>query len=294
MLSAASHIPFSIVIPSHRRADLLRICLTSVTRHAPAGTEIIVVDDGSDDARISETALGFNGVRVLRHVRRKGFCSAANRGVEASRGEVVELLNDDTQVAPDWALSALRCFDDARIGAVAPLVLKGNPDSRCVTIDSAGDEYDIGGFAWKRGHGEHLSSRHLQPRLVSCASGSSVFLRRSAVLETGLFPEHFGAYFEDVDLSLRLRKAGYLIKYEPSSRVWHQCSGSHGKPRRRLTEQQSRNEEWLFWRNLDRAHRGRAVFRHLAVLLGKSIRRVREGKLMPFLMGRLRSIHEAL
>src|SRR5262249_28092645 len=90
----------SIVIPSRQRVDLLRYCLTSVVQNAPPATEIIVVDDGSDGAAVSLTALDFPGVRVVRLPRSRGFCFAANRGIEAASGPFIQLLNDDTQVSP--------------------------------------------------------------------------------------------------------------------------------------------------------------------------------------------------
>ncbi len=281
---------FSIVIPSRQRADLLRLCLASVVRHAPRSTEIVVVDDGSAGAIISLTALDFPGVRVVRLPRSRGFCVAANRGIEAARGQFIELLNDDTQVAPGWAEAALSAFEDPRVGAVAPLVLRGEPGEPAPLIDSAGDDYDDGGFAWKIGRGQVPRGEWLQPAIVRAASGSSVVLRRAALAQTGLFPERFGAYFEDVDLSLRLAAAGWTIRYEPAARVWHRGGSSYGRPARRLVEWQSRNEEWLFWRNLDRRRPWPALVRHLAVLAGKAVRRTREGTLLPFLFGRLRAL----
>jgi GT2 family glycosyltransferase len=292
MLAPVATPSLSIVIPSHRRHDLLRRCLQSVTRFAPADAEILVVDDGSADSIISMTALDFPGVRVLRNSRSRGFCAAANRGIEATRGPIIELLNDDTQVSAGWAEAAQRCFDDPAVGAVAPLVFLGVPENVLPIIDSAGDGYDIGGFAWKRGHRQPLRAEFLVSRTVAGASGSSIFLRRSALAETGLFPEHFGAYFEDVDLSLRLNAAGHRIVYEPASRIWHQCGSSYGRAGRLLVEKQSCNEERLFWRNVDRAQLWRPVSRHIAVLAGKAIRRWREGHLLPFIMGRLRVMTE--
>ncbi|MBI3821216.1 MAG: glycosyltransferase, partial [Planctomycetes bacterium] len=144
----------SIVIPTHNRTDLLRACLQAVKRHAPAGTEIIVVDDASPDAAASDVAHAA-GARVVRLRRQRGFAIAANAGIRASRGDIVEMLNDDTEVQAGWADAALRWFDDPAVGAVAPLVLIW-PDGR--RIDSAGDRYYIGGIAGKRGHGVRLPS----------------------------------------------------------------------------------------------------------------------------------------
>ena len=176
------------------------------------------------------------------------------------------------------------------VAAVAPLVLAWPGDS--ARIDSAGDRYYLGGIAGKRGHGETLSATHLQRRPVFGASGSSAFYRRDVLLQVGAFPEEFGAYFEDVDLSFRLRAAGYEIVFEPESRVLHRISASYGRPQRRLLEQQSRNEERVFWRNIPGHLMPRAIPAHVAVLLAKAWRRWQEGALAPFVCGRLRVLGE--
>lgn len=283
----------SIVIPSHSQTELLRACLASVQTYAPAGVEILVVDDGSRDARVSRVAESFDGVRVLRLPRRRGFCVAANAGVAASRGAIVELLNDDTEVTAGWAAAALAVFGDERVAAVAPLVLRGRRDTRGGTrIDSAGDRYYLGGVAGKRGHNRPLEPAFLQPCRVFGASASSAFYRRAAFLAVGGFPEHFGAYFEDVDLSFRLNQAGYEVRYEPTSRVRHHGGASYGRTRRSVLEQQSRNEELVFWRNIPARAWPAAVPRHLAVLAGKAWKRWQEGGLAPFLSGRLRALAE--
>src|SRR5262249_8405493 len=94
------------------------------------------------------------------------------------------------------------------------------------------------------------------------------------------------------DLSFRLHWAGYRVRFEPRSRVFHHVSSSYARTGRRLLEQQSRNEERVFWRNLPAGALWRTVPRHLAVLAGKALRRFDEGTLSPFLAGRLRVLTE--
>jgi len=272
---------------------LLQLCLHSIVEHAPAGTEILVVDDASPNTIIREKASQVQGVRVLRLDQRGGFCVAANRGMQAANGEIVELLNDDTQVSPGWAEAALEHFKDRPVGAVAPLVLRGPPTNDETLVDSAGDRYFAGGVAGKRGHGRPLGLAFLQGGEVFGASASSAFYRRELVLRVGGFPEHFGSYFEDVDLAFRLHWVGARILYEPESRVWHQGSASHGAPAAELLEHQSRNEELVFWRNLPAAALLRALPLHAAVIAGKAWRRWHEGQLLPFLCGRLRAALQA-
>jgi GT2 family glycosyltransferase len=279
----------SIVIPTHRRADLLRECLRAVVRHAPADCDVIVVDDASPDGVCSRIAAQFPAVQVVRLTRQGGFARAANAGIRASRGAIVELLNDDTEVHPGWADAGVKPFADASVGAVAPLVLAW-PEGKI--IDSAGDRYYVGGIAGKRQHGESLHDGYLHACPVFGASASSGFYRRAALDRVGLFPESFGSYFEDVDLAFRLQRAGYRAVFEPASRVLHHVSASYGRSGRRLVERQSCNEERVFWRNLPAHALRRALLRHAAVLAGKAWRRWDEGTLTPWLLGRLRVLAE--
>lgn len=280
----------SIIIPTHNRCDLLRACLQAVTAHAPAGSEIIVVDDASPGAAASAIAATF-GVRAVRLDRQSGFAIAANTGIRASRGDIVEMLNDDTEVQPGWADTALPWFDNPAIGSVAPLVLAWPAGN---VIDSAGDCYYVGGVASKRGHGRALAPEYLRPCPVFGVSAAAGFYRRAALERVGHFAEDFGSYFEDVDLAFRLRHAGYTAVCEPASRVLHHISASYGRAGRGLIERQSCNEERVFWRNLPAAALWHALPRHLAVLVGKAYRRFEEGTLSPWLVGRMRAACDVL
>jgi GT2 family glycosyltransferase len=203
------------------------------------------------------------------------------------------LLNDDTEVSAGWADAALAWFRQPKVGAVAPLVLSWpGGDIGTARIDSAGDRYYWGGIAAKWHRGAVLRESHLKARRVFGASGSSAFYRRDLLLRVGGFPESFGAYFEDVDLAFRIHRAGYEVIHEPASRVLHYVSASHGRTARTLLEQQSRNEERVFWRNLPTAALLRSFPAHLAVLAAKAARRWREGNLLPFLRGRARAWSE--
>ena len=279
----------SIVIPSHSRSDLLHVCLASVHRSETNRHQVIVVDDGSDGGASSQVAAAFHGVEIVRNERPMGFAVAANQGIRAACGAAIQLLNDDTEVEPGWSEVALEHFVDPMVAAVAPLVLRGPPADGVPIIDSAGDEYDHGGFARKRGTGQPLTDYYRQPCEVFGASASSAFYRADVLRAVGGFPETFGAYFEDVDLAWRIRRAGFRCVYEPRSVVWHRVGSSY-RPRRELLEWQSRNEERVYWRNVPAVWR--TLPRHLAVLAGKAVRRVREGTLVPWAVGRLRAFAE--
>src|SRR5205085_9026855 len=112
---------------------------------------------------VTAAAGEFPDVKAIQRARAGGFCSAANAGIAAARAPVVELLNDDAEVTPGWADAALEWFADDRVAAVAPLVLQNDPARLArglpPLIDTAGDEYDPGGFARKRGHNQESGVR---------------------------------------------------------------------------------------------------------------------------------------
>ncbi|HMO35151.1 MAG TPA: glycosyltransferase family 2 protein, partial [Gemmatales bacterium] len=82
---------------------------------------------------------------------------------------------------------------------------------------------------------------------MQSASACAAFYRRTALLKVGGFPEEFVAYFDDLEVGLKLGKTGYRCVYEPECRVLHHGSASHRTvPRRQLTQQIACNEERLF------------------------------------------------
>jgi GT2 family glycosyltransferase len=258
---------FSIVIPNFNQRDLLRRCLSSVKRFAPPDTEVIVVDDASSDGSISMVASEFPQVHLISLPANRGFCVAANVGWRSARGEVVELLNNDAEVSKGWAIPCLTAFSDPQIAAVAPLVRRLPFRNR---IDSAGDQIDFVGVARKRREGESIERSEAVAREVFSASASSAFYRRSALEQVRGFPEHFGSYFDDVDLGYRLRLAGWRALFQPQSTVYHWVSQSHRHSRRATQHRVSRNSEHLFWTNVPTQQllwRGALRLAYLLVLL---------------------------
>lgn len=278
-----SGVSLSIVIPTFNQRELLDRCLTSVVRYAPSGAEIIVVDDGSRDGTADHVESQYPSVRLIRHDRNQGFCAAANAGWKVARGDIVELLNNDAEVTEGWTEEPLRCFEDSKLGAVAPLV-KRLPFRRL--IDSAGDEYLSYGLARKRLEGRASSDQRLVPCEVFSASASSAFYRREAMERVGGFPERFGAYFDDVDLGFRLRLAGFHCLFVPSSVVFHWVSQSHSHSSRQLLHQVAANSERLFWINLPAHRLALMVGPHLAYLLALMVYKGLKGEFGPWFSGK--------
>jgi GT2 family glycosyltransferase len=285
-----SLLSLSIVIPTYNGRQLLERCLRSVDAHAPPGTQIIVVDDASMDNTVSWLKAHYPKVELVRFQENQGFCRAINAGIQRARGDVVELLNNDTEVYAGWAEACLKHFDDPGVGSVAPLVTSlSAPD----VVDSFGQEYHVCGWAFDRAHGRTLPIQPLVVQEVFGASGSCGFYRRQALLEVGGLWSIYGFYFEDTDLAFRLRWAGYKSICEPASRVAHLGSATtEDQLNARKVWLLSRNEEIVFWANLPKRDLLLGLIPHLGFLAVRAGRKLWNGQLRIFLSGKLDAVRQ--
>jgi GT2 family glycosyltransferase len=277
----------SIVIPTYNGQRHLERCLPSVCRHAPPGTQILVVDDASSDGTASWVRENFPNVELIVLPANLGFVGAVNTGLGRAGGDVIELLNNDTEVCAGWVEPCLSWFQDPTIGSVAPLVLQMD---RPEVIDSAGMDYHLCGWAYNRGLNRRMGPAYEGPCEVFGPSGAAGFYRRTALQKTGFLVPEFGAYFEDTDLAFRLRWAGFRCIYEPRARVLHQGTATYGKESDRLTRLISRNEELVFWMNLPLPKLLLGLVPHAGFLAIRLARKLFTRKLGPFLEGKQQAL----
>jgi GT2 family glycosyltransferase len=279
----------SLVVLTYNHRELLERCLASLRRHWPRrgdGTlEVVVVDDASSDGTPEWLARAHPGIRVVRRQRNAGFCVAANDGLAVARGRFIHLMNNDTEVTPGWVEAGLAPFADPTVGAVSPLVLVRSDPSR---VDSAGDAYSWIGWPTKRGHGEPAARWAVRPvEEVFGASGSSAFYRAEALRRAGGFDPLLGSYYEDIDLSFRLRWAGYRCVFTPHCRIHHEISATNDHRSPALQRRMARNAELVFWSNLPPGMLPLAIGPHLAFLAAQAAWRLARGRLRPFVAGKL-------
>jgi GT2 family glycosyltransferase len=204
----------SVVIPNWNGRRWLPGCLGSLAAQELAPSEVIVVDNGSDDASLAYLQAEHPGVRVLALGANTGFAHAANQGIAAARGELVALVNTDVELEPDWLARLVDGLcDDPRAASVACKMV-GLADGR--VLYDAGDILRRDGACVQRGRFERDDGRFDTPGDVFGACAGAALYRRDAVVDAGGFDERYFAYLEDVDLALALRRRGWRCRYVPA------------------------------------------------------------------------------
>lgn len=212
----------SVIIPTWNGAELLTAALASLERQHCRDFEILVVDNGSSDGTVERLAPAVPGVRWIRLPENRGFAAAVNAGIRAAEGEIIVLMNNDTEADPDWLGALVTALDThPEVGSCASKMLLHMDRGR---IDSAGVQLGI--YASQIGHGEADGPQFAEPRHVFAACGGAAAYRRHALEAVGLFDERFFAYFEDVDLGARLQLAGYRCLYVPDAVICHRVSAT--------------------------------------------------------------------
>lgn len=222
----------SIVIVHYRSAVDLETCLQSIeAARRPMSHEICVVDNRSEDGAVAMVRRLFPTVMVVENGQNVGFGRAVNEAFRRTSGSYVLVLNPDIMVRPDSIEILWRYMEsDPEVAMCAPKLL--NEDG---TLQfSCRRDYSLGVYLFRRtplgkwfpGHKiirEHLMIDwdHATPREVDWMLGAALMLRRSAFQDSFVMDERFFLYFEDVDLCLRLRRAGWRVVYNPDSVMVH-------------------------------------------------------------------------
>ena len=224
----------SVIVPSYGKPEYTLRCLASIAAHPPtAAIEVIVVDDATpDDSTVCLAAVP--GIRLIINPSNLGYLRSCNAAARIAQGEFLLLLNNDTQVLPDWLDPLLLPFRSrGDVGAVGSKLLY--PDGR---LQEAGCIVWDDGSGWNFGRldsPERPAYNYL--REVDYCSAASLLVPRALFNAMGGFDERYApAYCEDSDLAFRLRERGYKVLYQPRSRIVHHEGISYGRSLTRQRE----------------------------------------------------------
>lgn len=224
----------SVIIVNYRVRYFLELCLHSV-RRTLAGigpAEIIVVDNASGDGSVEALRLVFPEVRFVENQENVGFAGANNQALRLAGGEYVLFLNPDTVLPEDFARL---CLDFVRatphIGGMGVRMVDGSgrflPESRRGFPSPWVAFCKLAGLSAIFPRSRFFARYYLggvpadRPHPAPVLSGACIVARRSVLEEVGGFDERFFMYAEDIDLSYRIEKAGYVNFYFPGTTIVH-------------------------------------------------------------------------
>jgi GT2 family glycosyltransferase len=216
----------SVVIVNWNGAQHLPVCLNALRAQTYRAFEVIVADNASQDDSRLLLARDFPEVTVIALPENRGFTGGNNAGIRAARGELIALLNNDTEADPRWLEEIVAAFE--RHPAAGLVASKMMLFERRDTFHTAGDFYRLDGMPGNRGVWEIDRGQYDREEYVFSACGGSAAYRKAMLDQIGLLDEDFFYSCEDIDLAWRAQLAGWKCVYAPKAVVYHKLSATGG------------------------------------------------------------------
>lgn len=247
-----------VVLNWCRESDTVA-CLQSVLASDHDGVTPLLVDNGSPDGSGERLHRAFPEVAYLQTGENLGFSGGNNRGIAwaLERGaDFVLVLNNDAVLAPD-CISRLVAAARAtpRVGAVTPKILAFDAPERIWYAGGDASLVRLAGRHRRAGERDDAAKDPAAPEPVSFVTGCCLLLTPAALDAVGGFDESYFAYVEDLDLSLRLERAGFAALYEPRARCLHRVPPPADEPTPFQIAQRDRNRRRLAAARLSPARR---------------------------------------
>ena len=208
-----------IIIPNWNGEKHLKNCLSSLQAQTYSNYEVILVDNGSTDNSVQYLRENFPNVKIIKLNKNMGYGVAINSGLKQSNAKYIVVLNNDTTVEPNWLSELVTVTEsDERIGSCQSKILSLSDPT---VIDAVGLSINNDGEAQQVGHLIKDKGQYNQIKEVLGACSATVLYLRGALSQIGMFDSDFFAYYEDVDVALRLKNAGWKCMYVPTAIVYH-------------------------------------------------------------------------
>ncbi len=235
----------SIIIPHWNGKQHLDVCLSSLYAQTWRDFEILLVDNGSTDGSQAYLRTSYSDVRLIELGENRGFTGACNAGYAAAMGDIIILLNNDTEVDPHWLAEIVSAFERyPDVGAIASKMLLFDKRD---TFHTAGDIVRVDGTPNNRGVWQKDVGQFEQEEFVFSACGGSSAYRRAMLEEIGFLDDDYFFSCEDVDLGWRIQLSGWKVLYVPSAVVYHKLKATGGGVTGSYYD--GRNFLYLIWKN---------------------------------------------
>ena len=215
--------------------------------------EVIVVDNASTQDEATKIEQRYPQVKVIRSPKNLGFAGGNNLGIQAASGKYLFFINNDTLLKPqtsDLRPLITRLESSEKIGMTSPKIKFSWGDN---LIQYAGYT-PLSSITMRNraiGCGEADNGQYETARPTPYAHGAAMMVKREALEKAGLMPECYFLYYEELDWSMMIRRAGYDIWYEPTCTIFHKESQATGQNSPLRTYYITRNRLLFAKRNIN-------------------------------------------
>lgn len=214
-----------VVVVAYDSGPDLQRCVDALGAQTFGDWTAVVWDNASSDGSTHSLRLP-RGVRLHRSEANLGFAAANNRAAELAPSRWIACLNPDAFAEPGWLAALVEAGERTGAAAVGSLQLHDADPQR---LDGVGDVLSIGGVAWRGGYLRPRADYDLREAEILAPCAAAALYRRDAWERAGGLDERYFAFFEDVDLGVRLRLAGERAVFAPDAVVRHVGGGSASK-----------------------------------------------------------------
>ena len=206
----------SCIVLTHNSAAYIKKCLEALKNISYPSVEILVVDNNSTDSTLKILSKFSNSVTIFSRDVNDGYAGGHSFGIKKAKGYYLFLLNPDTIVTKNFLQPLVRKLQrNKMIAACQPIVYLMSSKK---IINLTGKVTHFLGLDWLRDYQEVKARKSGE---IISISGSGILLRKSALDQVGGFDHEYFMYYEDSDLSWRLRITGYSLWYCAESIIFH-------------------------------------------------------------------------
>ena len=281
---------FSVIVLNWNGEPFLEKCLGSLQRQSLRNFEVILVDNGSTDSSVEFVTNHFPQLTVVPLPKNLGFCGGNNEGIKRSGGKWIILLNNDTEVVPEFLNAihqATQTHSDAGMFACKMLFA----DSPSV-IENCGFAVSPAGTAQEIGRGEVNRGQYGPDLEPFGPSGGAAVYSRAMLDKIGLLDDDFFLIYEDFDLAMRARLQGFRCRFVPEAVVFHKYRSSLAKLPDWQVFYSQRNVEFVYLKNMPTPLLLRHGLSHLLYDVGGLLYFARKGLLRPFVSAKLEVLRQ--
>lgn len=280
----------SVVVVNWNGKHFLETCLTALRRQTFRDFETILVDNGSRDGSPEYMRATFPEVTLVELGENQGFAGGNIAGYEQAQGDVIVLLNNDTEADPHWLEEIHKAaLEFPRAGTFASKMLYFDERNR---IDNCGFGLTSAGLSVDYGRGEQDGPAWAEPRKVFGACAGAAAYRRTMLERVGFLDADFFTFYEDLDLSFRAQLLGYECVFVPSAIVYHRFRATMNKYPARQVFLTQRNIEFVYVKNLPLGLMLRSIPQRLMYELGGAAYFFKVGVGTAFLRGKIDALRQ--